>query len=63
MSVRQVAVKMLIYLAWLAGVFAVLFVARSRFYPNPHFPPPMLFLIASAVAGGITVAQALRKRR
>ena len=63
MSVRQVTVKMLIYLAWFGGVFAVLFVLRSRFFPNPHLPPPMLVPIAAVIAGGITLAQALRKRR
>ena len=52
MTARRVGLNLLIYLGWLGAVFAVLFALRSRFFPNPSFPPQLLFLIASVVASG-----------
>ncbi len=63
MSVRGVGLNLVNYLGWLAAVFVAIFVLRSRFFANSHFPPPLLFLVASLIASGITVAQAMRNRR
>ncbi len=63
MDVCRVGVYLLTYLVWLGGVFALLFFLRSRLFPDLRLASPMLFVISSAVTGGITVAQAARKRR
>ncbi len=63
MNVRRVGVYLLTYLLWLGAIFAVLFVLHGRLFPKLNFGPPALFLVATSLATGITVAQALRKRR
>ena len=63
MAVKRFAMQLAIYLLWFGAVFAVLFVARGRLIPSAASSVPALLLIASAMASGITIAQAIRKRR
>ncbi len=59
MQFKKLSAYMIYYACWLGVLFAMLTVLRNRFFADPHFPPPMLLMIASSLAFGIAMFQTI----
>ena len=58
---RRLGAYLISYVCWLGVILVLLIVLRSPFPADPHFPLPMLFLIASALAVGIALFQTITR--